>query len=354
MVALTVGGFVAGAAEEPVSPPAQAPRRAVESRREPGRLSRSLEIQGPAGRTYRREMEIRRGPGGVSRSLEIERPGGARFESHMEARRPGPPPARVAAAPGGPRVMQRNVTINQFGGPPWGPPVFDPGPSFSFWFGSPPPPPIVPLVPVPLVPPSVVVVGPVPPPNVVVMEPERYRVEPETIVVDPVAESLKRLASHHGNSRRDGARELGRLGDARAVPALMDVLREDRDADVRQAAAWALGAIGDPRARGYLERAAVYDRKPKVRDEAAQALRRLVMAEETVVEGEVVELGETLARSRPVGEAPRSRSEWPPRASGGDVPAPPLPRGADLGEPPVEAEELLPEPLPPLGAVDRG
>ncbi|GIW89423.1 MAG: hypothetical protein KatS3mg108_3747 [Isosphaeraceae bacterium] len=309
--------------------------------------SRTLEVEGPGGRSYRRQLEIRRGLGGVSRSLEIERPGGARFESQIEARRPGPASARLAAPSGGPRVVQRNVTINQFGGPAaWGPPVVDAGPSFSFWFGSPPPP-IVPVVPVPLVPPPVVVVGSAAAPNVVVREPERYRVEPETIVVDPVAESLKRLGSHHGNSRRDGARELGRLGDARAVPALMQVLRDDRDAEVRQAAAWALGEIGDPRARSYLERAAVYDRKEKVRQEAARALRRLVVAKQAIVEGEVVELGETVKRGQPEGGAVGTRSAWPPDADG-DVPAPPVPRGADLGEPPAEAEELLPEPLPPL------
>jgi HEAT repeat protein len=36
---------------------------------------------------------------------------------------------------------------------------------------------------------------------------------------------------------------LGEIEDPRAVGALVRLLREDRDADVRAAAAWALGSI---------------------------------------------------------------------------------------------------------------
>lgn len=52
-------------------------------------------------------------------------------------------------------------------------------------------------------------------------------------------------------ARRAAAVELGRLGDGRAVPALVTAL-EDEDAELRGAAADALGALGDPRAVGPL------------------------------------------------------------------------------------------------------
>ncbi len=312
-------------------PSTVAPKREAVVARRPGGIERQVQIQGPGGATYRREMEIQRTPGGVSRSLEIDRPGGARYESQAMAQRIGPRPMPM----GGPTVVQRNLTINRFGygGPPWGPspPVYRGGSSVSLFFGSPwPPPPVFVAPVVPIVPAPVVIA---PPANVVVMEPERYRVEPETIVVDPVAESLKRLSSSHGNSRRDGARELGRLGDARAVAPLLGLLRDDRDADVRAAAAMALGEIGDPRARAYLERAAVYDKKAKVREEAARAVPRLVL------EGEVVESIEPAAKRIELTRGAGERRAVPP---------PPLPGNADPGDVPWGAGDLLPDPLPPL------
>lgn len=290
------------------------PGRTVRVERTPGSLTRSFQVTGPAGATYRRELQIERGPGQLSRQIEIERPGGAKYAGSVQATRAVP--RAGGPAPRGPVVVQRNVTVNRFGPGPgwgWGPPQVG-GSSLAFFFGAPPPPPIVsvPVV-VPVAPPVVYAPAPVPP-HVVVMEPERFRQEPETIVVDPVGESLKRLASHHDNSREAGARELGRLGDARAVPALMDLLRNDADADVRTAAAEALGAIGDPQAAGYLKRAAVYDRKPKVREAAKRALQRLERV--AIVE---------------------------PRRFETDVPAPPAPRLQSADQP-----ALLPDPLPLL------
>ena len=43
--------------------------------------------------------------------------------------------------------------------------------------------------------------------------------------------------------RRGSAEALGKIEDPAAIPALTTVLRQDRDADVRSAAAWALGEI---------------------------------------------------------------------------------------------------------------
>jgi HEAT repeat protein len=95
------------------------------------------------------------------------------------------------------------------------------------------------------------------------------------VVVDPVADAMARLQSHHGNSRRDGAVTLGRLRDPRAIPALVDRLKNDKDKEVRVASATALGEIGDPSAASYLERATVYDKKKEVRDAASAALSRM-------------------------------------------------------------------------------
>jgi HEAT repeat protein len=86
---------------------------------------------------------------------------------------------------------------------------------------------------------------------------------------------MGRLRSRHDNSRRDGARTLGRIGDPRAVPALIDLVQMDEDREVRAAAAYALGAIGDPRARTPLEFAARNDRRREVRQAAAQALAQI-------------------------------------------------------------------------------
>jgi HEAT repeat protein len=43
--------------------------------------------------------------------------------------------------------------------------------------------------------------------------------------------------------RRSAAHALGEIEDAKAIPALTDLLRGDRDPEVRRAAALALGEI---------------------------------------------------------------------------------------------------------------
>ena len=95
------------------------------------------------------------------------------------------------------------------------------------------------------------------------------------VAPDPVAMAVSRLSSHHDNSRRDGAITLGRLGDPRAVPALVNLLKNDRSKEVRAAAATALGEIGDPQSAIVLERAIIYDKKQDVRNAASVALSRM-------------------------------------------------------------------------------
>lgn len=302
-------------------------------------VARGVRVEGPAGAAVERRMRIERSPGTISRELSVVRPSGATFERDVRVARYGAGPA-VGAAP---RVIERNLTINRFG------PMYPPPPrgggfsNFSFFFGAPvlAPPPVI-VAPIAVAPPPVLLVEPAPPPVLVeaapppvveVVPPQRYRSEPEAIRVDPVVEGLKRLQSGHDNSRRDGAVTLGRLGDARAVTALMDRLRFDEDRDVRAAAAWALGEIGDPQAAEYLERAAMQDKRREVRDEAARALDRLEYAKLAPLEGEALGTGVP-------GTAPQ-----PTRAVRSTVPPPPEPMFPPEERPLFDA---LPDALPGL------
>lgn len=74
--------------------------------------------------------------------------------------------------------------------------------------------------------------------------------------------------------REEAARALGLLGDPAAVDPLLAALRSDRGAPVREEAAAALGRLGDPRAVSPLHRAR-RDRHVMVRRAAEVALRRL-------------------------------------------------------------------------------
>jgi hypothetical protein len=295
--------------------------------------ARGTRIEGPRGAALERQIRIERGPGTVERSTAIVRPGGSTFERDVRVARSG-----IAPPAPGPRVIQRNLTINRCG-PAFPPPRGGSFSNFSLFLGAPAffPPPLV-VAPVAVAAPPVVVVEPAPPvvveqapPAVVeVVPPQRYRSQPEAIRVDPVFEGLRRLHSGHDNSRRDGAVTLGRLGDGRAVKPLMDRLRFDEDRDVRAAAAWALGEIGDPQAAPYLERAAISDKKREVRDEAARALDRL-----------------EYVRSLPAGSegaAPVVLPQ-PTRAVRPEVPPPPPPMPPGEERPIFEA---LPEALPDI------
>lgn len=94
--------------------------------------------------------------------------------------------------------------------------------------------------------------------------------------VDTLGDSLKMLSSHWAVKRREAATKLGRLRASSALGPLMDVLRNDKDVDVRKAAAWALAEIGDTVALDYLEKAAQFDKSPEVRAAARTASQKLV------------------------------------------------------------------------------
>ncbi|MGE3818798.1 MAG: HEAT repeat domain-containing protein [Isosphaeraceae bacterium] len=274
---------------------------------------RTVTATGPRGRTIERDFSSARGPGTLNRQATITRPGGTIQRDFSAGRAPGPAPFVSGGGGYGPRppsnlFIERNVIVNR-------------GPSRAGAFGlgagvgalvgtgaglllgsalsNPPPPPMY-------VTPAPVVVAPAPP-TVVVNPPVRYQPSPGTVVIDPVAMAVDRLGSSHANSRRDGAITLGRLGDPRALPALVDRLKYDKVKDVRIAAATALGQIGDPAAAIYLERAITYDKKQDVRDAAASALARLPR----VVPAPDASLSETAVPLEPT-YPPVSRTNPPP------------------------------------------
>ncbi len=74
--------------------------------------------------------------------------------------------------------------------------------------------------------------------------------------------------------RENSAEALGRIGDTMAIPALIDSMEDDPDDDVRLKATWALGELGDPEAVDALI-TALEDKNWGVRRTAANALGRI-------------------------------------------------------------------------------
>lgn len=72
----------------------------------------------------------------------------------------------------------------------------------------------------------------------------------------------------------NAAAVLGRIGDDRAVPYLLDLLQAF-DWTLREQAAIALGRLADQRTQPMLKQVAAEDDTPSVRRAAAQALRQL-------------------------------------------------------------------------------
>jgi hypothetical protein len=288
-------------------------------------VERDTKVTGPKGRSIERKVDITRSPGKVERDIKITRPSGT-FERDTVIRQGGGGPVAYRNTPGGPRnvFIENDVFI--------APPAPGPrvafglgGPNFGLFLGGPPllPPPVV-IAPPPFY------VGPVPPPTVIVQPPVRYAapVQPQTIVADPVAAAMDRLKSTHDHSRRDGALTLGRLGDARAVPALIERVDKDWEKEVRVAASWALGEIGDPRAAITLQKAMLYDKKQEVRDAANIAYKKLGREK----------LEHTIVQVSPPHSAPTHESGLPEALPSSE---PPLNRTRSLDPPPP------PRPDPP-------
>jgi len=241
---------------------------------------RDVTITGPRGRTIERHLESRLGPNGLTRDMTITRPGGT---YRREAVFSGAPAFRPGPGPRPPVILERNVFVG--GGGPGISPLASFGLGAALGTGAgvlldrtlaPPPPPVVVASPM--------VVAPLPPPTVIYNTPPVAYAQPpvqQTVVVDQVAIQTARFSSSHVASRREAAAVLGRLGDPRAIPALVERLKLDSDKTVRITAANSIAQIGDPKSAIYLERASIYDKRQDVRDAAAAALAR--MPKEVVV-----------------------------------------------------------------------
>ena len=86
---------------------------------------------------------------------------------------------------------------------------------------------------------------------------------------------MEKFFGFGGDYRLAAAKTLGELKDPRALPALTDALKNDKDPEVRQAAADALGAIKSPAAVAALISALQNDKDPEVRVAVARALGKI-------------------------------------------------------------------------------
>jgi hypothetical protein len=214
-------------------------------------IERDTTITGPRGNSIERQVEIKRAPGSVERQVQIKRPGGT-FERQVQIQRaPGGGPRRgplIAGPWPRPPWIPRTVVIGQ-PAPAFGFGLLAaPALNFSFGGGG-----MVPFG----------GAGPVGPPGAPGPPP------------DEVALMIPRLQSFYWNTRKEAAYTLGTLGDPRAVPSLIHVLKYDLHKDVRIAGAIALGEIGGPEAAVALERSSIYDHKEDVRHAAVKAIERL-------------------------------------------------------------------------------
>jgi len=79
---------------------------------------------------------------------------------------------------------------------------------------------------------------------------------------------LEALTESYAETRQRAAEALGRIGSDRAIEPLVAVLNEDGEEAVRVAAAQALGELGGERAQAALQRAAAHDASQMVRSAA--------------------------------------------------------------------------------------
>ncbi len=293
-------------------------------------IERKTEVTGPRGRTIERDVRVQRGSGYIDRQIDIRRPGG-------EIRRD----TRVLTGPPGGGHPRGGPAFAGGGGGGWGPRPWGPRPGViierDVIFAPPPPPPRPfgflavggPLFGLSLGAPALIAPPPVfvtPPPVIVAPAPPVQVAAP---TIDPVAEALGQLQGFWVSNRREAALALGRLNDPRAVPSIMERLKNDSDKTVRAACAWSLGEIGDPRAASYLEHATLYDKRQEVRDAAGLAYQRLPQVTTT-----------TPAPAAPTGGAVAGVQSAPPAL---EPPAEELPP-ADLA--PIDRDTPPPPPRP--------
>jgi len=307
-------------------------------------VERDTTITGPRGRTLERQVEIQRGPGTIDRQVQIKRPGGT-FDRQVQIQRsPAVGPARGWPALPGPWPrgpwFPRPVVVG-----PAAPAIgfgllATPMLNFSFGGGGGGGGPIPPGgVGGPAGPtgPGMPAAGPPPPP-------------------DQVALMTQRLQSFQPGARKDAAYTLGRLGDPRAVPSLVHVLKYDLHKDVRIAAAIGLGEIGGPDAAIGLERCSIYEKREDVRKAASTALERLnAKAKAAPPISSHVTAPASTDWPPPTGTSSPFRGSPPQNGPAPEPPGASPEAPQSLGEPSLTQPPPPPTPVPagPAGAANR-
>ncbi len=283
-------------------------------------VERDTTVTGPRGRTVERQVEIQRKPGSVERDIQIKRPGGT-FERQVQVQRSGSPRRGPMMAGPWPRPpwIPRTIVVGQsapaFGFGLLAAPMLN----FSFGGGGGGGGPVAPFGGPGLGgPPG----GPAPPP-------------------DEVALMTQRLQSFYSNNRKEAAYKLGQLGDPRAVPSLIHVLKYDLHKDVRIASAIALGEIGGSESAIALERSSIYDHKEDVRHASATALERL-NAKAKAAAASVPQM----VRPRGVPMPPEPTTPSPFRRDAAIEEQPVVPRPADSEPPPAQPDPGVNQPPP--------
>ena len=246
--------------------------RTTDTVRGRGVYDRTTTVTGPRGNSVTRSFDRTRGPGGLQRSATVTGPRGNSITRNLTVNRVGPIGGFGPRWAPGPRFGP--PVIIGGGGPGVGTALADFGIGAGVGAGlglltgaalasrPAPPPPVVVVPGGTYIAPAGTAPGPLiaqPPPRPVVV----------TNGFDPVADSVGRLKSWHENSRIDSCGTLGRLHDPRAVPALVDRLKNAGSKSVRIAAATAIGA--DPRRPRIGGRSRAGDH---LRQEAGRARRR--------------------------------------------------------------------------------
>ena len=296
-------------------------------------VERDTTITGPRGRTIQRQVDIQRKPGMIDRSVQIKRPGGT-FDRQVQIQRsplpgrgfvsgPWPRPAwfgprpLVIAQPApafGFGLMAAPLLNFSFGGGGGGGGMGMGGGGGGMGMGG-----GMPGGP-----------GAPPPP-------------------DQVALMCQRLQGFHLTGRKEAAYTLGQLGDPRAVPTLVHVLKYDNFKDVRVASAIALGEIGGSEAAVALERAAVYDHREDVKKAASTALERLNAKAKAMASMPQADRPGVAARLQPPANAPATTTPSPFRE------APPTggPTSANGDASPSPGELTPPPPPTPVTSGDN-
>ena len=292
-------------------------------------IERDTTITGPRGNSIERQVEIKRAPGSIERQVQIKRPGGT-FDRQVQIQR----------SPGG-GLRRGPLIAGPWPRPPWIPrtvvigqpaPAFGfgllaaPALNFSFGGGG-----MVPFG----------GAGPIGAPG------------PAAPPPDEVALMIPRLQSFYWNTRKEAAYTLGRLGDPRAVPSLIHVLKYDLHKDVRIAGAIALGEIGGPEAAVALERSSIYDHKEDVRRAAAKAIERLNAKASAPPPFDSPRGGRPRVIPRPPEPSTSSPFRQSP-APGGTTPESPAAGPEPAAQPDPAANQPPPPPTPVTGNPGSG